>query len=464
MTDPQPQTTAPATGRWLLHQQITAEQVSLLLRTYLDQFPALVFVAPALVAGLWGQVPGEQLLLWAVAYCASVLERRWFAARYFRSAPGAAEARRWGQGFAARAALGGLLIGAVGCWMFTVESVPHRMFVFAFLFLVSAGAPLLYAAFLPAFYAYLPGVMLPMLLWVVLAGALPAAWSVVGMTIYALVLLQSGRGYNEAIRRSFELRLANADLVQRLTRKNREAERADAAKSRFLTAASHDLRQPLQSLSLLSATLALRLGEGEERQLVRGISSSVETVQGQFAALMDISRLDAGLVSPEYRDFPLAPLLAKLAGEFAPVAAAKGLSLRVGPCGYWVRSDADLLQRTLRSLLANAIHYTDRGAVMVLARWRRAGVEIEVRDSGIGIAPEQQEYVFEEFFQLNNPARDRRKGMGLGLAIAKRVADLLGHPLRLRSAAGRGSVFSVLVPRSAPVAEIDRIPAQAARQ
>lgn len=450
MSHVQPETAAPKAGHRLQDEQITAEQVSLLLRNYLDQFPVLIAIAPAIVASLWGQVPVEQLLAWGAVYSASVVERRAFAKRYFRHLPSSGETWSWGVRFAARAALGGVLIGAVGCWMFSIESLPHSLFVFAFLFLASAAAPVLYSPFMPAFYAYLPGVLLPITLRIVLSGVLPPAWSAAGVAIYVILLLRSGHGYNDAIRRSFELRVANADLVRRLTRKNIEAERAHAAKSRFLAAASHDLRQPLQSLTLLTATLGLRLGEGEERLIVGRISSAVEAVERQFSALMEISRLDAGLVRPEHRDFPLARLFARLQDEFAPEAAAKGLRLHVSACGYRVRSDPDLLERALRNLLANAVRYTESGAVMLLARWRPAGVEIEVRDSGIGIPADQQEYVFEEFFQLNNPARDRRKGLGLGLALVKRLSDLLGHPVRLRSIEGRGSIFSLRVPRVTP--------------
>jgi two-component system, sensor histidine kinase len=450
MSHPPPETAPPKRGRRRPDEQIAAEQVSLLLRNYLDQFPALIAVGPAMAASLWGQVPMEQLLPWAAAYLASVFERGAFARRYFRDVPAASEARSWGMRFAARVALSGFVIGTVGIWMFSIQSLPYSLFVFSFLFLASLVGPVLYSPFMPAFYAYLPGILLPIGMSVLISGELPRVWGALGFAIFVIILLGSGHGYNQSIRRSFELRVANANLIRRLTRKNMEAERANAAKSRFLAAASHDLRQPLQSLALLTATLGLRLGEGEERQIVRRISSAVEAVDQQFSALMEISRLDAGLVTPEYREFPLEPLLAKLRDEFAPLAAAKGLRLGLPSRKYWVRSDPDLLERTLRNLLANAIRYTEEGAVMLLARWRPGGVELEVRDSGIGIPPEQQEYVFEDFYQLNNPARDRRKGLGLGLAIVKRLADLLGHPVRVCSREGRGSIFSLRVPRAAP--------------
>lgn len=434
-------------------ERVTAEQVNLLLRNFRSQFPALLLISPVVVTAMWGQVPRGPLLLWAAAYVASLIERRRFVEVYFRSPRPPAEARRWGMRFALRTAVGGMLIGFAGFWLFSAESLPHRVFLFAYLFVTSAGAPLLYGPFLPVFYAFLPWVMLPLALRVLMTGTLPAYWGAVAVTLYTIVLLQSGRDYANAVRRSFELRFENSDLVDELRAKNSEAERANQAKSRFLAAASHDLRQPLQSLSLLTAMLDMRLRDTEDRKVVGRIAASVDAMERLFAALLDISKLDAAVIEPEYRDFALKPLLHQLDKEFAPQAEAKGLRLRVACGDYWTRSDAVLLGRILQNLVANAIRYTQQGAVMVAVRRRGGGLAIEVRDSGIGIAPGHHERIFEEFAQVANPARDRRKGLGLGLAIVKRLAQLLGHAIEVRSAPGRGAVFSLQVPRVAPLAD-----------
>lgn len=402
---------------------------------------------------MWGQVPRGPLLLWAAAYLVSLFERRRFVKAYFRSPRAPGEARQWGLRFAVRAAIAGMLIGFAGFWLFSSESMPHRMFLFAFLFVTSAGAPLLYGPFLPAYYAYLPWVMLPLAVRVLLTGTMPAYWGAVAVTIYTIVLLQSGRDYAKAMRRSFELRFENLDLVNELTEKKNEAERANQAKSRFLAAASHDLRQPLQSLSLLTGILEMRPRDAEERKVVGRISASVEALERMFGALLDISKLDAAIIQTEYRVFALQPLLDKLEKEFAPQAEAKGLRLRVASGDYWTRSDLVLLGRILQNLVANAIRYTQQGAVMVAVRRRAGGLAIEVRDTGIGIAVDQQDRIFEEFVQVDNPARDRRKGLGLGLAIVKRLAQLLGHAIQVRSVAGRGAVFSLQVSRATPVAD-----------
>lgn len=434
-------------------ERVTAEQVNLLLRNFRTQFPALLVISPVVATAMWEQVPRGPLLLWVVAYLTSLIERRRFVERYFGSPRQPAEAHRWGMHFALRTAVGGMLIGFAGFWLFSAESLPHRVFLFAYLFVTSAGAPLLYGPFLPVFYLFLPWVMLPLALRVLMTGTLPAYWGAVAVTIYTIVLLQSGRDYANAVRRSFELRFENLDLVDELRAKNSEAERADQAKSRFLAAASHDLRQPLQSLSLLTAILDMRLRDTEDRKVVGRIAASVEAMERLFAALLDISKLDAAVVEPEYRDFALKPLLDRLDKEFAPQAEAKGLRLRVACGDYWTRSDAVLLGRVLQNLVANAIRYTQQGAVMVAVRRRGSGLAVEVRDSGIGIAPDQQEHIFEEFAQVDNPARDRRKGLGLGLAIVKRLVQLLGHRVEVRSALGRGAAFSLQLPRVAPLAE-----------
>jgi signal transduction histidine kinase/ActR/RegA family two-component response regulator len=281
---------------------------------------------------------------------------------------------------------------------------------------------------------------------ILLTGTEAAYWGTLAVTVYTVVLLQAGRDYSAATRRNLALRYANLDLVQELTAKREEAERANRAKSQFLAAASHDLRQPLQALSLLTGTLKLRSTSDADRQLAERISSSVEALDGLLNALLDISKLDAAVIHPERGAIALDSLFTRLERDAAPTAEAKGLRLRVRPSGLWANSDPLLLRRILQNLLANAIRYTRAGSVWMGARRRGGSVRIEIRDSGEGIAPEHIERVFEEFYQVSNAERDRRKGLGLGLAIVRRLAALLDHPLEVRSAPARGSVFAITLP------------------
>ena len=238
------------------------------------------------------------------------------------------------------------------------------------------------------------------------------------------------------------IREATADLAAKKTM----AERANQAKSRFFAAASHDLRQPLHALSLFVAALKARNHQTEAQTLIDNIEASTATMELLFNALLDISRLDAGTIEARPVHFSLQKMLDDLNKQFCALAAEKHLKLRFRPCDVTLFSDPLLLERILVNLVANAIRYTDDGGVLVACQRRGRLVRLSVIDTGRGIAPEQQESVFHEFVQLHNAARDRNKGLGLGLAIVSRLGRLLGHRVELRSRPGHGSVFSIDVP------------------
>ncbi len=221
------------------------------------------------------------------------------------------------------------------------------------------------------------------------------------------------------------------------------ANEAEAAKAHFLAAASHDLRQPIQSLFLLVDVLRNALRGQPAARTAEAAWEAVNALRGLLDSLLDISRLDAGLILPQIASFPLQPLFERLTGEARPEATRKGLRLRTVATRAAVSSDPVLLERILRNLIENAIRYTDRGGVVLGCRHRGAVLRIEVVDTGRGIPAEKIDEVFREFVQLGNEERDRRKGLGLGLAIVRRLAGLLGHRVDLRSCPGRGTRISV---------------------
>jgi signal transduction histidine kinase len=227
-----------------------------------------------------------------------------------------------------------------------------------------------------------------------------------------------------------------------------EAEAANQAKSRFLASASHDLRQPAHALGLFVARLKQLPSDAQTRELVRGVDASVQALQDMLNAFFDYSRLDSHFTHASLCNFELNTVFDKLRTSFSETAEQKGLRLRIRPCRAWVRSDPILLQRVLLNLLGNAVQHTPCGTVMLTCRpsEQRGMLRVQVRDSGIGIAEEHQTKVFEEFYQVENPERDRNKGLGLGLSIVERACQLLGHSLHLRSELGCGSTFTVLVP------------------
>jgi len=239
---------------------------------------------------------------------------------------------------------------------------------------------------------------------------------------------------------------AAAEAAARLARA--EAEQANLSKTKFLAAASHDLLQPLNAARLFVSALDDLEQPAANRTMVENIDVALASVEDLLAALLDISKLDAGAVTPELADFPVKGLLGSLATEYAPVARERGLDLRVVVSGAVVRSDIRLLRRIVQNFLSNALRYTARGRVLVGCRRVPEGLRIEVWDTGPGIPPDKLDEVFQEFRRLDTPcaASDRHRGIGLGLAIVDRVARMLGHPIGVRSEPGRGSVFSVTVP------------------
>ena len=261
------------------------------------------------------------------------------------------------------------------------------------------------------------------------------------------------------------LREANDLLEARVAARTAEAgrareaaEEANRSKTRFLAAASHDLLQPLNAARLFTAALAERRLALPTRALVQQTSAALDSVEDLLEALLEISRMDAGAIVPERVDFSLRHLLAALRSEFAPFARQRGLTLAFDECDAVVRSDPRLVRRILQNLISNALRYSGVGGVSVKCMVAGETVSISVADTGPGIAAEHHDLIFEEFRRLDVPGRER--GMGLGLAIVRRAAAMLAHPLTLVSAPGEGSIFGLVLPRGEPTAMADPAPAR----
>ncbi|WP_225919096.1 hybrid sensor histidine kinase/response regulator NahK/ErcS' [Pseudomonas ogarae] len=235
----------------------------------------------------------------------------------------------------------------------------------------------------------------------------------------------------------------------RLREAKREAEQANLSKTKFLAAVSHDLLQPLNAARLFTSALLERREPVANAQLVRNVSNSLQDVENLLGTLVDISKLDAGVIKADVAPFALSELLDNLAAEYAQIARSEGLALHFVGCSVLVRSDMQLLARILRNLLTNAIRYTPSGRVVLGCRRHRQRVSIQVWDSGIGIAENRLEEIFQEFKRgdVQRPNQDR--GLGLGLAIVEKIAGILGHRIQVRSWPGKGSMFSIDVPLSA---------------
>ena len=256
-----------------------------------------------------------------------------------------------------------------------------------------------------------------------------------------------GREANSEAVKLVRYRMENERMVAQLREHMASAVRANEEKTRFIAAAAHDLRQPLHALGLFAASAEQRLRDSREYPLIKNMTRATAALEHSFSAILDISRLDAGSVTPDTQAFPVRDLFRRMYLRFAGDAETRGLALRFSAAGKIIRSDPQLLERVIANLLQNALRYTSTGGVIVAAR--RSGdssVRIEVRDSGMGIPENQLGLIFEEFYQVGNAERDRSQGLGMGLAIVRRICGLLGHQLDVKSKVGGGSVFSVTVP------------------
>jgi len=312
---------------------------------------------------------------------------------------------------------------------------------------IAAGSIPVFSPYLPAFLFFFLAATLPFM---------ATSFFSVDPILHRLgpplmLLFISGMGglgirANRLFEQLVSLRIRAEEMAADLQRQKEIAERANLAKSNFLAAASHDLRQPVHALGLFVGALRGVAMAPEGRRLIEQIEASINAMDGLFTALLDISRLDAGVVAVQRRPVAIQSTVARVCRDHLDEAKAKGVSLVCKDCAAIVETDPVLVERILRNLVSNAVRYTDRGRIVVGCRRRGAAISVQVWDTGIGIPRDQQARVFQEYYQLGNPERDRAKGLGLGLAIVRRLTDLLGCELKLRSEPGKGSCFELVIP------------------
>jgi signal transduction histidine kinase len=439
-----------------LDQRIAPDVMRERIRLLYDQLPFTFIsnfaISMGLVGLLWAGGHHAQLMVWLFAVLVLAVARALLLQRFKRQNKDSFAGRRWAHLYVLTALMSGSLLGAAGVLFY--QDQPLVLFALAVVLgIMSVGSIMMHAAYAPAHLAYVLPLILPF--------ALRSVWEmefinvVVGVVALLFVPLNLYLAKKIQVRQieSIWLRLRNQVLIQELIRQKElavaaqaEAERANAARTRFFAAASHDLRQPVQALELFSAALEFELEGHPSRNLVGNIRKVSREFGELINTLLDYSKIVAAVVQPEIRDFPIATMLQRIADDLKPQAAANGLQCSVVSSSAWVRSDPVLLDRIVRNFMTNAIKYTREGKILLGCRRVDGHLRIEVHDTGIGIAQNQHAAVFTEFTQLENPERDRHKGLGLGLAIVDGLAKTLGHPLTLRSQPGRGSMFAVTVP------------------
>ncbi len=443
-----------------LSERVRGEQVRILYEQLPYSITGTAIAVLFLAALMWDVANSKAIVGWVLCMAANQM---WRLALFFRFRAlriAAHDVDRWAQYWAAGSLISGCLWGAASFLFFVPDSPAHQAFLIVLLFGVVAAAVLLIGMHMPSFYGFVVPALVPIVLRNVIEGGTGHFILAFVATVTTAAILSFGRNYNRTLMESLRNRFENEALANRLAQQNLELERARVAadtarsdaeianrsKTQFFAAASHDLRQPLHALGLFAAALSEKVHDPEVQQVVHSINASVDALEGLFNELLDISKIDAGVVKPVLAHFALAPLLERLRMDFEPEAFERQLVLRIAPARHFVYSDPVLLERILRNLIANALRYTWQGGVLVGARRRGRELSIEVWDTGVGIDAEARERIFEEFYQIGNPERNSRKGLGLGLSIVKRLAQLLDTHASVRSVRGRGSVFRVRVP------------------
>jgi signal transduction histidine kinase/CheY-like chemotaxis protein len=433
------------------------------LAVHAANLPIFVTSAACFVGFIvWDSAPAPLVLGWIAALVAILLARRWFSRSYKKLNLDVETALRV---MVVLSACNGIVQGGGVALFFGGLSLEKKALITMIMVCLAAGAVSASAPYSRSFYAW----AIP--LFAALAGAWALAGGVTDMWIALLLVLFPAaqavfvRDNEKVLRDSFDIRYERVALIRELEHQRAavaverdRAEEANRAKSRFLASASHDLRQPLHTLALYSAALSARKTDERTQEMAREIGTAIQSLGTLLDALLDISKLDAGAVQPQPTRFGVHVRLERLAAEFRPLAAQKRLAFETELQPAFVQSDPVLFERVVRNLLDNAIKYTARGSIRLRLAIEGARAVIEIADTGSGIPRNEHGRIFEEFFQLANPERDRSKGIGLGLAIVRRLTDLLWIDLTLDSEVGQGTTFRLSMPLAEQPAAREELP------
>jgi signal transduction histidine kinase/ActR/RegA family two-component response regulator len=424
---------------------VQAEQIKAFFRETNDQNIAGALVLSLLVYMVHDGIPAWTWLPPLLALYLVTLVRAWLVWQY-RQSPGRRDTAAWGRGQDITGGLAGICWGVANTAMLAHLPTESQLVILTVITVVASSSGSEGFSYVPPSRAFILASLGPPTIWLLITGGRLHVVLALMLLVFLPMTIWQAQKRNRIFIEAQQLRFRNEALARELTQQRDMAEQAYRTKARFLAAASHDLRQPMQALSIFHELLRHEPQTQRGTELLASAEQSAEAMNKLLNALLDVSRLDANVIKADFRPFSMQTLLTEMANEFQPIAERKGIRLRVMPCSAIVVSDPTLLGQALRNLLSNAIRYTPSGRVLVGCRRRRGRLVIEVIDTGIGIAGDQHSAIFGEFYQVNNKARERQQGIGLGLSIVERVLRLLDHPLTLRSEPERGSCFAVSVP------------------
>ncbi len=447
--------------------RVERDKVDLLVKGFSTAIYSTIS-GPLITAWLFEPYIGRLLAWGPPMLIYALLAERMLMLRRFSQARRAPDYNPAGWGAAVGWRLG-LMSAVLGLWMVANIATGNETAMFyalALIALLCAGALTQFCIYPQALWVFVSPLMLGVVAQLVWAGSRNALVSAVYLFVLWATLILASMRFAKVMHSDIAQRYRNEALLIELSAQKEKAEAASEAKSRFLAAASHDLRQPVHAVALLAGALQQREGDAQQSALLQRLQGGVAHFADVVDEVLDVARLDAGAVPVTMQSVRVQDLLDRIDSTYRALAHAKGLALLIRPPAIKnaaIYVDPALTWRVLSNFVGNAVRYTTQGSVLVAVRrhhWtgevgtantgreagEPAGWRIEVRDSGPGIEPSQQSLIFEEFFQLHNPQRDSSKGLGLGLAVARRMADLMERPIGLRSAVGRGTTFFIASP------------------
>lgn len=428
-----------------LNLKVKNEQFALLFKASRASGPSAFFIALVYWVFLYSQLHDPLILYWGVAMHASQIARHHWVLHYNDSLEQVIQSRAWVRFLVFLFGLNGALWGMAPLLFLP----PNDPLLAAFMLMVTLGIFVGALAWISPVKAAMISFCVPILVLLTLAlvtqDALAYRVAAIFTSIYMFDAWKFSMQHHKLLTDSLITRFEKAALVEQLEHQVELVNKASQEKTRFLAAASHDLRQPLHAIALFSAVLEKELQGGPHYDTAHRLLNSVRLLGHSLDGMLDISSLDAGTVSAAKEPVPLQRVFEALDCVFSAQADERGLQLRIRPTDIWVRTDAELIHRMLANLLANALKYTAEGGVLMVARQRNGEVWVDVRDTGVGIAPDQMDRIFDEFYQVGNPGRNAAIGLGIGLSIVRRLSTLLKHPIRVTSSPGRGSTFRVVL-------------------
>jgi len=432
-----------------LEERIATEAIAFVYANLID-VSRLQIVFPLMVAFLyWPLVAPEIIITWCIASIGIYVARIVLAIAYKRRDKRQFNPYVWGRYFTLTCLVSGVLWGMSG-WLFFVPGAESQQTVLYVLVVgTAAGAIIISSYWMIGYLAYAVPAISLISLNLFLRGDFDD--SILGgmLFLYLAMVIGVAKKVREQAYSGISLRFDNLDLVERLQEQKLEAERSNRAKTQFLAAANHDLRQPVHALSLLSYSIKSELSTERGQALYQHLNQAIDNLSSLLSSLLDLSQLDAGALKIQLSEFSIASVAASVQSEYLTLAQSKDLHLKVLYCESGVSTDFVLLRRLLGNLVSNAIRHTETGGVVVSFRKRGENILVQVWDTGIGIPESERAEIFREFYQIANPQRDSENGLGLGLAICTRIANLLNTELTLKSKVGKGSVFSFYIPSAA---------------